>query len=92
MGRLAPNTWGLFDRYGNVREWCSDWLGDYEATAATDPVGPSSGKTQVVRGGCDHFRAEDGRLTTRFGSEDGHARNRGFRVVMEVGGTHPYGD
>ena len=85
VGSLAPNAWGLFDMNGNVREWCSDWLGDYEAATVTDPKGSSSGKVHVVRGGCYHYRAEDGRSTTRFGLEDGHARNRGFRVVLEVG-------
>jgi len=41
----------------------------------------------VVRGGCYYYRAEDGRSTTRFGLEDGHARNRGFRIVMEADDT-----
>lgn len=84
VGTLGPNEWGLFDMNGNVREWCSDWFGDYAAEAVTDPQGPATGNARVVRGGCYHYRAEDGRSSTRFGLEDSHARNRGFRVVLEV--------
>jgi len=57
VGGKKPNPFGLFDRHGNVWEWCSDWVGSsYYAECqrqetVTDPQGPSSGSYRVRRGG-----------------------------------------
>jgi formylglycine-generating enzyme len=57
-----PNPFGLFNMYGNVREFCADWydaniLASYPADrVTTDPTGPETGKERVVRGGS--FRSE----------------------------------
>jgi formylglycine-generating enzyme required for sulfatase activity len=53
VARFAPNPYGLYDMAGNVYEWSAD---RYDATAyahgsRTDPQGPASGDSRVVRGG-----------------------------------------
>ncbi|MBP8132340.1 MAG: SUMF1/EgtB/PvdO family nonheme iron enzyme [Candidatus Hydrogenedentes bacterium] len=56
VGNFPANTWGLYDMHGNVKEWCSDWFGAYPSGSVTDPAGPASGVSRVVRGGswADH--------------------------------------
>jgi len=50
-GQNKPNSYGLYDMYDNVREWCRDWYGSYSDSSEVDPEGPNSGDKLVVRGG-----------------------------------------
>lgn len=53
VGLKKPNAWNLYDMYGNVWQWCSDWYDDtYPNEKQTDPKGPQSGQYRVMRGGC----------------------------------------
>jgi hypothetical protein len=78
-----PNAWGLHDMHGNVFEWCADW---YEAQlrGGTDPKGPASGTSRVLRGGSWGFNALNARCAQRnyFIPGDSYSHNYGFRLAL----------
>ncbi len=84
VGRKYPNSWGLYDMGGNVKEWCQDWYGEYTENVVIDPEGPSLGTFRVLRGGSSVFTsAEDCRSACRSGApEDERYSNVGFRIAM----------
>jgi formylglycine-generating enzyme required for sulfatase activity len=69
VGQKEPNPWGLYDMAGNVYEWCWDWYGPYAAEASSDPIGPDTGTTRVLRGGAYRFGAGYLRSALRFRAE-----------------------
>ena len=51
VASFDPNAWGIYDMHGNVTEWCNDRYGQFYSDSVTDPIGPTTGSTHVVRGG-----------------------------------------
>jgi formylglycine-generating enzyme required for sulfatase activity len=51
-GSFLPNPWGLYDIYGNVMEWTSDYYSStyYTAEPQTNPFGPMVGSYHTTRG------------------------------------------
>ncbi len=82
VGKKEPNALGLYDMHGNMWEWCQDWYGAYPSVHLTDPTGPPSGTSRVLRGGGWHEDAADCRSAVRVGRPpEGRAGTIGFRVV-----------
>ena len=93
-GGVLPNPWGLYDMYGNVREWVQDYWAPYSGEAQTDPKGPPDpaefenanagweGSFHVLRGGYFVGTALEMRSAMRVRGV-GWGRNQGFRLLME---------
>ena len=84
VGQKKPNFWGLYDRHGNVWEWCKDNWHKYYDGAPSDgsawEVGGSS--YRVFRGGSWNFNARSYRSAYRFGFVPGDRIGLlGFRVL-----------
>ncbi|MDI9356275.1 MAG: SUMF1/EgtB/PvdO family nonheme iron enzyme [Chitinophagaceae bacterium] len=85
VAQKVPNGYGLYDMTGNVWEWCSDWYGDYSGSAVSDPTGPSSSSSRVMRGGSWNRDASNCAVSVRyFISPSFRNFNIGFRLTYSL--------
>jgi formylglycine-generating enzyme required for sulfatase activity len=83
VGTKLPNELGIYDMSGNVYEWVSDWYGEYNSPAQTNPKGPSTGSYRVLRGGSWFSDAWICRVSFRIYFNPGISGSiLGFRLVL----------
>ena len=88
VGTRLPNSRGVFDVSGNLREWCSDWYSEkyyaecHERGMVRNPQGPNEGDRKVLRGGTFDWAVWNLRPTYRnSNTPDNRNHVTGFRLI-----------
>jgi eukaryotic-like serine/threonine-protein kinase len=86
----GASPYGVYDMAGNVWEWTADWYqADYYVTLGqnvTNPLGPASGETHVLRGGSWFNKGSDLGVSFRVKYYRGATNSNfgGFRCAREA--------
>ncbi len=84
---VDTSPYGALDMAGNVREWVNDWYGEYlQNSPRSNPPGPETGDSRVLRGGAWDYNDVALRTTYRFYGEPSHVRglDTGFRCAVSA--------
>jgi formylglycine-generating enzyme required for sulfatase activity len=96
VGQKGPNSFGLYDMAGNVREWCNDWYQvdaykEFSQAVSSDPRGPAGGGKKVLRGGAWSVKPKSCTSWARYCEDPGFTDaclvndDCGFRCVRRPG-------
>jgi formylglycine-generating enzyme required for sulfatase activity len=86
VAQKQPNPLGLFDMFGNLREWTAEAIQRYPKTPQTDPQTPPRGSVRVARGGSWYEKARSIRITKRASVSAAYQKvgDTGFRPVRTL--------
>ncbi|MBW4643002.1 MAG: formylglycine-generating enzyme family protein [Goleter apudmare HA4340-LM2] len=94
VGLKKPNSWGIYDLYGNVAEWCLDDIHMYDAVEVVDPCYVTTGDSQlkIVRGGSYSDQADICRSASRKSVliDNAFVEETGVRIVCVYVDTHTH--
>jgi len=82
VGKKPANPWGFHDMHGNVCECCLDILPPYETIPNLDPVGQTSDRRGIMRGGAWMHPADYCRSAIRLMSSDRFG-GAGLRIAVK---------